>query len=379
MDVSPVSMDEFQMFSKFWENEIFTDITLLVGPDQVPIKAHRIILAAYFEYFRSMFSVGLTDSTSTEVHLPFVDPEDLRLLLKYANNGKANLAKENVFQMLVMANYFGSRNFMNKCCDFLKMFTNVQNCVKLLEVSDQLHLNQVRTNCFVFTVGHLAKVRKDELSDLPVDLLLEIIQHPAAQMVYGDPAESEKQLFHLIWNKIKSTSEETQIKYIPKVLKAVHLPVTDTLFLFFLLKEFEHIPKARDLIIKADETIDHRETREWYLRRYTGDVWFSIGGTSTPIVVNGITSNEYSTCALIKGFPFFIYVASNQKKKEYHVESPVAIEQLGLPHKVIVEMQNGQSQWVPVNTYHNGVVDKRPIDGSCKNEKGWFSARVKLQ
>ena len=216
VDVPPVATDELQMFSKFWENEIFTDIILLVGPDQVPIKAHRIILAAHFEYFNSMFSTGLKESTSREVCLPFIGLEDLRLLLKYSYSGKANLTKENVFQMTIMANYFGCKNLMDKCVDFLKTFTNVQNCVKLLEVSDRLHLNQVRANCFVFTVDHLAKINKDDLSALPVEMILEIIEHPGAMIETDYPVESEKKLFHLIWNKIKSARKKPKLNTFPK-------------------------------------------------------------------------------------------------------------------------------------------------------------------
>ena len=115
-----VSKDELQIFFKFWEEEFLTDVTLLVGADKVSIKVHRVILAAYFEYFRSMFSTGLKESTSAEVCLPFVGPEDLRLLLRYAYSGEANLSKENVFKMVVMANYFGCKNLMYTCCDFLK-------------------------------------------------------------------------------------------------------------------------------------------------------------------------------------------------------------------------------------------------------------------
>ena len=182
----------------------------------------------------------------------------------------------------------------------------------------------------------------------------------------------------MIWKKIASTSEEAQIKYIPKVLKAIHLPVTDKDFLFFLLKLFAHIPEARELIIKADETIDPTETREWYLERFMGAVWSRLESYKR-IEVNGITSSEYSCCALVNDVPFFIYAASPNRKKKYHVESPVAIERLGLPYKVIVEMKNNQWQWVSVNTYHNGVVDKRPVDESFKHEAGKFKLRVKLQ
>ena len=87
-----------QVLSTLWEEEFLTDLTFLVGPDQVPIKVHKVIVVAHFEYFKSMFSGGLKESTSSQVYLLFVGPEDLRLILNYAYSGKANLRKENVFE-----------------------------------------------------------------------------------------------------------------------------------------------------------------------------------------------------------------------------------------------------------------------------------------
>ena len=81
---------------------------------------HKLVLAAHFEYFKSMFSSALKESTSTEVHLPFVGPEDLRLMLKYAYSGEANFNKESVFKMVVMANYFGCDNLLDKCSEFIQ-------------------------------------------------------------------------------------------------------------------------------------------------------------------------------------------------------------------------------------------------------------------
>ena len=75
--------------------------------------------------------------------------------------------------------------------------------------------------------------------------------------------------------------------------------------------------------------------------------------------LNGITTNEYSPC--VQGFPLVICVTSpNQNEKEYHVESPVTIEHLGLPYKVIVQLQF-DSNYVPVISYCNGVVDRTPV------------------
>ena len=116
------SSSSHQMFSKLWEEEFLTDLTLLVGSVQVPIKVHKVILAANFEYFRSMFSTGLKESALTEVYLPFVGSEDLRLLLRYAYSGEENLRKENVFQIVTLASYFGCEKLLNKCCEFIKTY-----------------------------------------------------------------------------------------------------------------------------------------------------------------------------------------------------------------------------------------------------------------
>ena len=364
MDVSSSSV--LDSYTRFLEDGFLSDVTLLVGPKQDPITVHRVILAAHFEYFRSMFSTGLKESTSAEVHLPFIGPEYLRLMLKYVYRGEADLTKENVFKMTIMANYFGGKDLMDKCCNFLKNYTDAQNCVNLLKVAVQMDINQLRRNFFLFIVENLPEVNKDDLSALPPDLILEIIQHPAAMMCYGDYEESEKQLFHLIWNRIKCHPEETKTIYIPKVLRAIHLPKTDTKFLFFLLKEFGHIPEVRELIIEAGKEIDASETREWYLIRSNRSAWVMLEKHNKLIEVNGITTDEYSECILLKGFPFFVYaIVPHSSRKKFHVESPVAIEHLGYPYQAILQIQKNK-EWISVNTYHNGVVDKSTMDESYK-------------
>ena len=243
LEVPRTSKDEvLNSYTRFWEEEFLTDLTLLVGSDQIPIKVHRVVLSAHFEYFRSMFSAGLKESASAEVQLPFIGPENLRLILKYAYSWEANLSKENVFKILLMANYFGSEDLVDRCCDFLKYFTDLQNCAKLLEAAVQMNINKLRKNCILFILDHLPEVNKDDLSVLPAEPLLEIIKHPAAAVDDRDSAENEEKLFYLIYAKVKSCPQDYKNEFVVKVLKAVHLPQTDKHFLFFLLKEFGHIP-----------------------------------------------------------------------------------------------------------------------------------------
>ena len=367
------------------------DLTLFVGPNQFPMKVHKLVLIAHFEYFKSMFSSGLKEATSTEVHLPFVGPEDLSLILKYAYSEQTSLSKENVLKIIVLAGYFGCDDLLDSCCNFVKRFINLQNCVKLFEMACDMNMNSVKKNCFLFILDHLKDISMDDLSALPVVLLLEIIQHPAASMCdVCDAVESEKRLFQLIWSKVKFFGEEQQVKLIPKILKAVHLPKVNLYFLFSLLKDVGHIPEARDLIMKAGEVIDVSETREWYLWRYFDSTRVKLFKSGHPtdwsglkcdksLEVNGATIDVYSVCVLIKGFPFFVCAVSspNNVEYQYHVESPVAIEHLGLPYKVVAFLKL-DSAYRRVNTYHNGVVDRSPIHRSGELVQ-WIDILVTLQ
>ena len=378
VNIPPPSRRSFEFYSEFLEQEFLTDLTLLVGPDQVPIKVHKLILAAHFEYFRSMFSPGLKESALNEVRLPFIGPEDFRLILKYAYTDELNLSKDNVFKVAVMANYFGSDNLQDRCCNFVKKFINLKNCLKLFEMVSQLNINQLRRNCLLFLVD---KIEEVNTKDIPVEALLEIIQHPAAVIVknlntFGD---REKHLFHLVWDRVKYFPEQKKTALIPKILKAVHLPLTDKHFLFFLLSKFEHIPGAKELIMKAGEEVHPSETREWYFGRSSDVARCMVYEHDKRVQINGIGVYEYSTCVLIKGFPFFIYVTSPfENEKEYHVDSPVAIENLGLQCRVIV-MLKLDGEYVRVNTYHNGVVDRFPVRRNAQLWKDDIHIKVQLE
>ena len=323
VDTAPPSKNEaFDSFFRFWEEEILTDLTLLVGPDQTPIKVHKLILATNFEYFHTMFTSGLMESSQNEVLLPCVSSEDFKLLLKYVYSGQVHLAKENAWKLTVLANYFGCKHLLYRACKFIKSFTNIYNCVRFLEAAFRLDIHQLKKDLLLYVTAYMDL--EADLSALPIDLLLEIVQHPAAQ-AYLNGSQNEIQLFHLIWNQLKSFPEERRSEYIPRLLKAIHLPVTDKHFLFFLLREVGDIPEARDLIMKAGEEIDPAETREWYLERHIHFTSVVISHHDKPLE-NGYT--KYSRCVLINGFPFYVYVSCSGRTRNdpnLCVDSPVAI------------------------------------------------------
>ena len=57
----------------------YTDLTLLVGPQNVPFNIHRIILAGFSDFLDNLFKVN---NNETEIHLD-IDADIMRMFMKH--------------------------------------------------------------------------------------------------------------------------------------------------------------------------------------------------------------------------------------------------------------------------------------------------------
>ncbi len=69
--------------------------------------------------------------------------------------------------------------------------------------------------------------------------------------VHGDPQENEERLLQLGWNHLFSKSDSELESFLPKLLKAVHLPLASEQFLCDLLGKVENYEEAKVLVEKA--------------------------------------------------------------------------------------------------------------------------------
>ena len=114
----------FMSLNNLRQEEFLCDVTLLVGPAKVPMKAHRIILSCFSEYFKGMFSSGTKESSQKEIHLPTIDSESMKVMLDYVYSGKANLTNDNVHRGVINASFFGSELLVDKCSEIIKTSVN---------------------------------------------------------------------------------------------------------------------------------------------------------------------------------------------------------------------------------------------------------------
>ena len=125
-----------------------TDVTLQTG--LVKITCHRVVLAMASEYFDTMFTCGLEESTSPVVQLT-MEPDTLSSIVEYVYTGVIELTDDNVERLV-------------KACDLLRLDALKAAC-------DKFMLKHVEpTNCVGFY--HFAKMyRIDELKEKAMQVM----------------------------------------------------------------------------------------------------------------------------------------------------------------------------------------------------------------
>ena len=361
----------FRTMQKMREEDVLCDVTLLVGQEKVVKKAHRFLLSVFSEYFKTMFTSGLKESNQHIVHLPCVDAESFQLILDYIYDGEITLTRRNVHKLILLANFFGIENLANDCCCFINRRSAINNCIKMLEFSVKYDLTKLRERTLLYIADNLEEVQANNLdfAHLPPEFVFELVKHPRTT-ICDDPAESEKRLFMLLWNRVSSLDESDQREYFPKILKAVHLPVVKRDFLNQIEKKVVHSEEAKDLIEEAKKSVDVEETREWYLPRYKSSGPLTLQEHSVALTVNGEEYTYYSRCALIKGFPWYIYgkrIGSSPNRSTFYkilLESAVMIENLNLQHTILAGTDKNPRQ----NTYCKGISQKKILETSSPQQ-----------
>eukprot|EP01126_Amoeba_proteus_P035184 TRINITY_DN3538_c0_g1_i1.p1 TRINITY_DN3538_c0_g1~~TRINITY_DN3538_c0_g1_i1.p1 ORF type:complete len:347 (-),score=49.47 TRINITY_DN3538_c0_g1_i1:304-1344(-) len=126
-----------------------SDVTFLVGPDRVPVKAHRCVLAATSEVFHRMFFGGMKESTSTQVLIgdERLSPESFKAFLDLVYTGTTVLNVDSVFGVLDLARMYDFPCLMKLCNVFLLNHLTPANCIEVLH-NAEIWKNEGSTKSF---------------------------------------------------------------------------------------------------------------------------------------------------------------------------------------------------------------------------------------
>ena len=232
--------------AQFREEGIFTDVQLKVGRTLFP--AHRMVLAAYSDYFCAMFTNGMKETNQEVIALrdESMSSETFKHIIDYIYSGYLHINKENVFQVLAAADHLQVTNILQECCDFLKR--------ELLQFNPG-----VRWYCYLCAIAEkygLRELREAAESKMALNYKglcesEEFLAHMSAEKLFSLlsrddlTAPSETFVFKSVMQWIKFKKKERMV-VAAKVIGAVRLGLVDMKVLIHELNTSD-MPRLPDI------------------------------------------------------------------------------------------------------------------------------------
>ena len=165
--------------AQFREEGSFTDVQLKIG--DTAFSAHRMVLAAYSNYFFAMFTNGMKESTQEVIELKdeSISSDVLKIVMDSIYTGDLLVNEENVFEVLAAADHLQVTSVVQQCCHYLTEFVELRF--------------DVETFCRIWTTAD-----KHGLKDLQ-----EAAEHKMASM-YENVCESEEFLSYINAEQFRS-------------------------------------------------------------------------------------------------------------------------------------------------------------------------------
>lgn len=120
-------LSTFKKMNTLRANTQLCDVTLMAGERR--IRAHRVIMAGFSDYFDAMFNGDLAETIQDVIHIRNVDPDALAAIVDYAYTGKLDICVDNVENMLTVACLLQVETVKQQCCKFMKQHLHSTNCL----------------------------------------------------------------------------------------------------------------------------------------------------------------------------------------------------------------------------------------------------------
>lgn len=205
----------------FYESGEFCDVVLIAGIDNFRLPAHRMILAASSEYFRTMFRSNLGDAKAPEIVLEQWDGETLKSLVDFLYTPSFEIKNENVENILRAADFFQIDSLVSLCCSFMIQRLDTCNCLRVVFFAEQHSYSEMAEKALAFAHLNFERVTKEQE-------FLEMTDEQLTRFLASDEirVSSEKTLLLSLIDWIKHDPENRQNSVLA-LLKHIRYPLLE--------------------------------------------------------------------------------------------------------------------------------------------------------
>lgn len=191
-------------------------------------SVHRVILALWSDYFRSMFTLGMKESHQPCVTLPFLLASELEVLIDCSYSGALPLSWRCVFEITSTAFQLQYQPALSLCLNFLQQEINPYSCLDVASFAEAYEMVQLREVADDFVLRQFQKVAcTSKFKDLPAKQLLRYLNSHSLCV------SSELVVFKavVVWIQAKP---KKRLKFAKELMKTIHFPL-------MTFKEFKEV------------------------------------------------------------------------------------------------------------------------------------------
>ncbi|KAL1498288.1 hypothetical protein ABEB36_009109 [Hypothenemus hampei] len=243
-----MSIQAMQALFELKENNQLCDATIVLD-DGSEIPVHRAILCACSSYFRALFTTTLHNKEKNRVHLPGITSEMLQTLLVYVYLRKLDLDEQNVYSILVAADYLCILGALELCSKYLESILRPTTCINILAFARNHFCQELSENCWKYIMKNFIQIaaQSSEILTLSLIELQEIINADDLNV------KSEETVWETILRWIDYSIDERK-QYIVELMKCIRLGLLDTQFFLERVKDHPYVAgceASRPMIIET--------------------------------------------------------------------------------------------------------------------------------
>lgn len=231
-------LDSFESMRK---KDELCDVVFKAG--NVPISAHRVILAAGIPYFKNLFTETDAENKTLEIDC---DPEALELLINFVYTGKVEISAENMLPLYSASIFLGMSDVQEACYQFISKKLIVENVMKVRKLGEGLNSEALVKQADNYIVEHFVEFsRTADFLAMPFSDVEKLICDDYLGV------ESEEDVFEAVMRWVDSLESERQAALLPRLLKAVRMTQLSPAYLLGTVSTNEGIRASsvcRDLL-----------------------------------------------------------------------------------------------------------------------------------
>ncbi len=197
-----------------WKNRQFCDAKLKV--EGKVIMAHKCVLSAASEYFRSMFRGNFKESKKGEVEIKGITHVAMETIMNAIYTKKYILHDSDVVEVLSAADFLQINKIVKECEKHMTNFLELKNCFEYLKLSEKFRLKDLQevAHDFIMTNFHAVSNEKGFL-DITKELLYSYLANEKLQV------KQEIDLFRAVKCWIEHDKE--RLKFAAEMMGAISL------------------------------------------------------------------------------------------------------------------------------------------------------------